>query len=86
MSYAGDQVAGNDSNGNANSTTIQNEITAALAVLLGQATLQLLRKNLNIKPTLAIRPGCQFNVAVTRDAAFGGRMAGNFTEKPCTKC
>jgi hypothetical protein len=34
----GDQVAGNDSNGNgnANSTTIQNEMTAVLAAQLGR--------------------------------------------------
>jgi hypothetical protein len=46
MSYAVDQVAGNDSNGNnnSNSTTIQDEITGALADQLGQTTLQLLHK------------------------------------------
>jgi hypothetical protein len=46
MSYAVDQVAGNDSNGNnnSNSTTIQDEMTAALADQLGQTTLQLLHK------------------------------------------
>ncbi len=79
MSYAVDQVSNNDSsgNGNANSTTIQDEMTAALAAQLGQATLQLLQKNLNIKPTLEIRPGYQFNVVVTRDVAFAGAYAAN---------
>jgi type IV secretion system protein VirB10 len=77
MSYAVDQVSNNDSsgNGNANSTTIQDEMTAALAAQLGQATLQLLQKNLNIKPTLEIRPGYQFNVVVTKDVAFRGAYA-----------
>ncbi|MDR1490418.1 MAG: hypothetical protein LBS65_08065 [Desulfovibrio sp.] len=37
---------------------------------MGQATLQLLQKNLNIKPTLEIRPGYQFNVIVTKDLVF----------------
>ena len=37
---------------------------------LGQTTMQLLQKNLNIKPTLEIRPGCQFNMAVTKDLVF----------------
>jgi type IV secretion system protein VirB10 len=60
----------NDSD--SDSATIQDEMTAALAAQLGWATLQFLQKNLNIKPTLEIRPGCQFNVAVTRDVAFGG--------------
>ena len=43
---------------------------SALAAQLGQATLQLLQKNLNIKPTLEIRPGYQFNVIVTKDLVF----------------
>jgi type IV secretion system protein VirB10 len=89
MSYAVDQVAGNDSsgNGNSNSTTIQDEMTAALAAQLGQTTLQLLQKNLNIKPTLEIRPGYQFNVVVTKDVAFAGALREpKLTEKPCMKC
>jgi hypothetical protein len=37
MSYAADQVSNNDSrgNGNSNSTTLQDEMTATLAALLG---------------------------------------------------
>ena len=49
---------------------LQNEMGSALAAQLGQATLQLLQKNLNIKPTLEIRPGYQFNVIVTKDIVF----------------
>lgn len=74
MSYAVDQVSDNDSGGSdsGNSTSLQDEMTAALAAQLGQTTLQLLQKNLNIKPTLEIRSGYQFNVVVTKDVAFGG--------------
>lgn len=43
---------------------------SALAAQLGQATLQLLQKNLNIMPTLEIRPGYPFNVIVTKDMVF----------------
>ena len=32
--------------------------------------MQLLQKNLNIKPTLEIRTGYQFNVIVTKDLVF----------------
>jgi type IV secretion system protein VirB10 len=32
--------------------------------------MQLLQKNLSIKPTLEIRPGYQFNVIVTKDLVF----------------
>jgi type IV secretion system protein VirB10 len=68
MSYAVDQVS-NTSSGS-DSTSVQDEMAAALAAQLGQTTLQLLQKNLNIKPTLEIRPGYQFNIIVTKDVAF----------------
>jgi len=32
--------------------------------------MQLLQRNLNISPTLEIRPGYQFNVIVTQDIVF----------------
>jgi type IV secretion system protein VirB10 len=67
-----DQVSNNDSGSNSNATTVQDEMAAALAAQLGQTTLQLLQKNLNIKPTLEIRPGYQFNIIVTRDVVFRG--------------
>ena len=60
----------NNSGGDSDNPTLQNEMGAALASQLGQATLQLLQKNLNIKPTLEIRPGYQFNVIVTKDVVF----------------
>jgi type IV secretion system protein VirB10 len=68
MSYAVDQVSNTSSD--SDSTSVQDEMTAALAAQLGQTTLQLLQKNLNIKPTLEIRPGYQFNVIVTKDVIF----------------
>ena len=70
MSYAVDQVSNNSSD--SNSTTVQDEMAAALAAQLGQTTLQLLQKNLSIKPTLEIRPGYQFNVIITKDVVFRG--------------
>lgn len=54
MSYSMDSL---DSGGDSDNPTLQDEMGAALASQLGQATLQLLQKNLNIKPTLEIRPG-----------------------------
>jgi type IV secretion system protein VirB10 len=50
-------------------------MTAALAAQLGQTTLQLLQKDLNIKPTLEIRPGYQFNIIVTKDVVFRSAYA-----------
>ena len=68
MSYSMDSL--DNSGGDSDNPTLQNEMGAALASQLGQATLQLLQKNLNIKPTLEIRPGYQFNVIVTKDVVF----------------
>ncbi|MDR1922630.1 MAG: conjugal transfer protein TrbI [Candidatus Adiutrix sp.] len=73
-SYAVDQASNTTSD--SNSTSVQDEMTAALAAQLGQATLQLLQKNLNIKPTLEIRPGYEFNIIVTKDIVFRGPYAG----------
>lgn len=71
MSYSMDALNSSGSPGQTNSApTLQDEMGAALAAQLGQATLQLLQKNLNIKPTLEIRAGYQFNVIVTKDMVF----------------
>ncbi len=45
-------------------------ISGALGLQLGQAGLALMQKNLDIQPTIEIRPGCEFNVLVTRDIPF----------------
>lgn len=68
MAYTMDTL--DNSGDDSDNPTLQNEMGSALAAQLGQATLQLLQKNLNIKPTLEIRPGYQFNVIVTKDLVF----------------
>ena len=71
MSYSMDALNTSGNSGQGNQTpTLQDEMGSALAAQLGQATLQLLQKNLNIKPTLEIRPGYQFNIIVTKDLVF----------------
>lgn len=45
-------------------------MSEALGQQIGQVTAQLVAKNLNIAPTLEIRPGYHFNVIVTRDMDF----------------
>jgi len=45
-------------------------MSEALGQQLGQVMSQMIAKNLNIAPTLAIRPGFRFNVVVTKDLAF----------------
>lgn len=57
-------VKGNTSS---NVPSMQDEMASALSSQFGQTTTKLLEKNLNIKPTLEIRPGYQFNIIVTKD-------------------
>lgn len=45
-------------------------MSEALGQQLGQVTAQLIAKNMNIAPTLEIRPGYRFNVIVTKDITF----------------
>jgi len=45
----------------------QSTLSSALGQQLGQATVQMITKNLNIAPTLEIRPGYRFNIIVTKD-------------------
>jgi type IV secretion system protein VirB10 len=46
------------------------EATQALGQQFGQLGIEVTRKNLNIQPTVKIRPGYRFNVRVNRDIAF----------------
>lgn len=50
--------------------TASSALSEALGQQLGQVTAQLIAKNMNIAPTLEIRPGYRFNVIVTRDLSF----------------
>jgi type IV secretory pathway VirB10-like protein len=45
-------------------------LSEALGQQLGQVTAQMIAKNLNISPTLEIRPGYRFNVMLTKDLDF----------------
>lgn len=53
--------------GNQNSNSV---LSQALGQQLGQVTSQLIRKNLNISPTIEIRPGFRFNIIVTKDLSI----------------
>lgn len=45
----------------------QQIVAASIGQQLGQAGMQITQKNLNIQPTLEIRPGYRFNIMVTKD-------------------
>jgi type IV secretion system protein VirB10 len=71
MAYTLDTMSPNTNTNSMNTApSMQQEMASALAAQLGQTTMQLLQKNLSIKPTLEIRPGYQFNVIVTKDLVF----------------
>lgn len=64
---AGAQLSQPDSNGNSQDTTANEQLAAELGRNWGQVGQQMVRRNLNIQPTLEIRPGYQFNVMVNKD-------------------
>ncbi len=51
-------------------SSLQAQLTASLAQQIGETSANLLEKNLNIKPTLEIRSGYQFNIVLTKDLVF----------------
>jgi type IV secretory pathway VirB10-like protein len=53
-----------------NRQTASSALSEALGQQLGLVTAQLISKNMNIAPTLEIRPGYRFNVIVTKDMTF----------------
>ena len=66
VTYSQRQSDGGDSD----RTDASSVLSEALGQQLGQATAQLLAKNLSIAPTIEIRPGYRFNVVVTKDMTF----------------
>jgi type IV secretory pathway VirB10-like protein len=54
-------------NGGAFAPNAQSTLSSALGQQLGQVTVQMISKNMNIAPTLEIRPGYRFNIIVTKD-------------------
>lgn len=74
MAYSLDTL--DNSNSSDDNPSLQNEMGSALAAQLGQASLQLLQRNMNISPTLEIRPGYRFNIVLTKDLRFEAPYAG----------
>ena len=52
--------------------TAGNVLGAAVGQELGQTSTELIRRGMNIAPTIEIRPGYAFNVMVTQDLVFPG--------------
>ena len=60
----------NNNNNNSNGYDASQIIAGALGMQLGEAGMAMVQKNMNIQPTIEIRPGNEFNILVTRDIAF----------------
>lgn len=50
--------------------TVSSELSSALGQQLGQVSAQIVSKNLNVAPTLKIRPGYRFNIVTVKDVTF----------------
>ncbi len=57
---------------NNNQLSNQQLIYGAIGQQLSQTATQMVAKNMNIQPTLAIRPGANFNVLLSRDMVLSG--------------
>ncbi|MQT92962.1 hypothetical protein GHO39_28320 [Pseudomonas helleri] len=51
-------------------TPVSSELSSALGQQLGQVSAQIISKNLNISPTIEIRPGYRFNIVAVKDVTF----------------
>lgn len=67
---AGLQLSQPASNNNNNQPSVNQILAQNTGISLSQTADQLLQKNLNIQPTLEIRPGYLFNISVTQDMVF----------------
>ena len=56
------------------SNSAEDATRRSFAETFGQMSQQTLSRNLNVQPTLKIRPGYRFNVLVDQDIVFPGTM------------
>lgn len=73
---AGLQLSQGDRGGQGDEEDLQETLAAALGQNLGETSAQLVRRNLNIQPSLEIRPGYRFNVLVRQDLVFRAPYGG----------
>jgi type IV secretion system protein VirB10 len=57
---------------------VKNTLATALGQTLGEVASQMLRREMNVQPTLRIRPGYRFNVLVNKDLIFEGPYLNTF--------
>jgi type IV secretion system protein TrbI len=57
---------------------VKNTLATALGQNLGEVASQMLRRQMNVQPTIRIRPGYRFNVLVNKDLIFEGPYLHTF--------
>ncbi|WP_456293360.1 TrbI/VirB10 family protein [Pseudomonas sp. AK106] len=68
-SMATDQGQGSSGTGY-QQPSVSSELSSALGQQLGQVSAQIVSKNLNVAPTIKIRPGYRFNIVAVKDVTF----------------
>ncbi|NQY75457.1 MAG: hypothetical protein HRT90_11990 [Candidatus Margulisbacteria bacterium] len=74
---AGVQMSQGSDQGVGLASSAREEISAAIGQQMGEVGMEMVRKNMNIQPTLTIRPGYRFNVMVNRDMVFKSEYASD---------
>ncbi len=70
---AGASIATDQDNGGGagyEQPSVSSELSSALGQQLGQVSTQIVSKNLNVSPTVKIRPGYRFNIVAVKDVTF----------------
>lgn len=70
---AGASIATNQGQNNGSGyeqPSVSSEMSSALGQQLGQVSAQIVSKNLNVAPTIEIRPGYRFNIVAVKDVTF----------------
>jgi type IV secretion system protein VirB10 len=73
---AGVEMTQDDNNSAGNTQRMSDAMSEALGQQLGGVMAEMLQKNMNIAPTLEIRPGYRFNVMLVKDLIFSGPYSG----------
>ncbi len=69
---AGVEMTQDNQNSSGNQQRVSDALSEALGNQLGGVMAEMLQKNMNIAPTLEIRPGYRFNVMLVKDLVFSG--------------
>ena len=79
---AGAQLSQPQESSDGSAPSVRQIAAAALGQELGQVTADLTRRNLDVRPTLLIRPGYLFNVELTADLVLPGSYLPGVAEGP----